>query len=118
MRLRNRIITSAGLVVLILGGVSLTLWVAAPQDPLAVACDQIKEGMLTEDAVAIVGRPRDSGGTEWHVSKGDPRGLEFHEWFGKDCKLHVCSWQGRVVSKEYVSWRQGIVDRLRRRLGL
>jgi len=102
----------------LLGAVLLALYLRLPQHPLAVACDRINEGMPTEEAIAIVGRPPDSGGTEWHVSKRDPRGLQFSEWFGEDCKLKICSWEGRVDSKEYVSFHESFFGRCRRWLGL
>jgi hypothetical protein len=105
---------------------ALYLWSSRPQrDPLAVAYEKIEEGMLTNEAIAIVGREGDSGGFTWDIN-GDPREMTFDEWFGFDdshelmCKLEIRSRDGRVVKKNLESYRktESAWERIRRWLGI
>jgi hypothetical protein len=87
------------------------LWPRVPRDPLEIAYEKIKEGMPTEEAIAIVSRLEEEPDLlDWEPGK--------HWWWGDTCILEIQTSEGRVIKKELVFWRETFFDRLRRWVGL
>jgi hypothetical protein len=103
-----------GLVVLL--GLGIYILSSVPRDPLEIACEKIVEGMSTEEAIAIIGRPRDDA----HFWPDIGRRPITHEiWDGKIGRLEISSCDERVVYKRFQPYRMSPTpwQRIRRWLG-
>lgn len=76
----------------------------APKDPLLNAFSRVLTGMPERDALALIRRPVESGGTEQSAPNWTPH--RFAEWWGDGYKIRVLSQNGYVIDKQFQDLRE------------
>ena len=105
-------------VALLLGGGCLAFHGWTSQDPMSVAFAQVKEGMATEEAMAILGKPSGTTGLQVQANQGETPGITTDYWISERSIVTISSREGKVVSMEYGELSNSFAKRFLRRIGL